>query len=140
VSVAMVVLVLAVVPIVGMLEVGLRAATSSGEYDAARALANEKLEEVRALPYSRSGGVADSAVERYAPPGQPDVTEGDFSISVRPRSWTGISPAPRTRRPQGKCAWRCSWHGTPGLTRPSGSCRGSRREAPVGPAERLQAT
>jgi hypothetical protein len=33
-----------------MLEAGLRAATSPGEYDSARALANEKLEEVRALP------------------------------------------------------------------------------------------
>jgi Tfp pilus assembly protein PilV len=47
VSVAMIILVLAVVPLAGMLEAGLRAATSSGEYDAARALANERLEEVR---------------------------------------------------------------------------------------------
>ncbi len=60
----MVILVLAVVPLAGMLEAGLRAATSSVEYDAARALANDKLEEVRALPYSRPGGAADSAVER----------------------------------------------------------------------------
>ena len=79
----MVVLVLAVVPLVGMLEAGLRAATSSGEYDAARALANEKLEEARALPYSRPGGTANSAVERYAPPGPPDATEGDLNVSVR---------------------------------------------------------
>ena len=43
---------------------------------------NEKLEEVRALPYSRPGGAADSAVERYAPPGPPDVTEGDLVVSV----------------------------------------------------------
>ena len=83
VSVAMVVLTLAVVPMVGMLEAGLRSATASGEYDGARALANEKLEEVRALPYSRSGGASDSAVERYAPPGPPDATEGDLSVSVR---------------------------------------------------------
>lgn len=83
VSVAMVVLTLAVIPMVGMLEAGLRAATASGEYDAARALANEKLEEVRALPYSRPGGASDSAVERYAPPGPPDVTEGDLGVSVR---------------------------------------------------------
>jgi hypothetical protein len=82
VSVAMVVLVLAVVPLAGMLEAGLRAATSSGEYDAARALANERLEEVRALPYSRPGA-ADSAVERYAPPGPPAATEGDLNVSVR---------------------------------------------------------
>ena len=37
VSVAMVVLTLAVVPMVGMLEAGLRAAAASGDYDAARA-------------------------------------------------------------------------------------------------------
>ena len=79
----MVVLALAVVPLAGMLEAGLRAATSPGEYDAARALANEKLEEVRALPYSRPGGAADSAAERYAPPGPSDVAEGDLNVSVR---------------------------------------------------------
>ncbi len=67
----------------GMLESGLRAATSPGEYDAARALANEKLEGVRALPYSRPGGAADSAVERYAPPGPPGANEGGFDVSVR---------------------------------------------------------
>src|ERR687893_72725 len=65
VTVAMAVLTLAVVPLAGMLESGLRAATSPGEHDAARALANEKFEEVRALPYSRPGA-ADSVVERYA--------------------------------------------------------------------------
>ena len=79
----MVVLALAVLPMAGMLESGLRAATSPGEYDAARALANEKLEEVRALPYSRPGGAADSAVERYAPPGPPDTSEGELDVSVR---------------------------------------------------------
>ena len=83
VSVAMVVLTLAVLPMVGMLEAGLRAATASGELDAARALANEKLEEARAMPYSRPGGAADSAVERYAPPGPPEVTEGDLAVSVK---------------------------------------------------------
>jgi Tfp pilus assembly protein PilV len=83
VEVSVVVLALAVVPLAGMLEAGLRAATSSGEYDAARALANEKLEESRALPYSRPGGAADSAVERYALPGPPDATEGDLAVFAR---------------------------------------------------------
>ncbi len=78
----MVVLALAVVPMAGMLEAGLQAATSPGEHDAARALANAKLEEVRALPYSRPGGAADSAVERYAPPGPPDATEEGLDVSV----------------------------------------------------------
>ena len=79
----MVVLALAVVPIAGMLQAGLRAATFPGEYDAARALANAKLEEVRALPYSRPGGPTDSAVERYAPPGPPDTSERGLDVSVR---------------------------------------------------------
>ena len=79
----MVILTLAVLPMVGVLEAGLRAAAASGEYDAARALANEKLEEARALPYSRPGGAADSAVERYAPPGPPDANEDDLVVSVR---------------------------------------------------------
>jgi Tfp pilus assembly protein PilV len=83
VTVAMVVLTLAVVPMVGMLEAGFRAATSSGEYDAARALAGAELEEARALPYDRPGGASDSAVERYAPPGPPDQTEDGFTLSVR---------------------------------------------------------
>lgn len=83
VTVAMVVLALAIVPMVGMLEAGLRAATASGEYDAARALASAELEEARALPYNRPGGAADSVVERYAPPGPPDVTEDSFTLSLR---------------------------------------------------------
>ena len=83
VTVAMVVLTLAVVPMVGMLEAGFRAATSSGEYDAARALAGSELEEARALPYDRPGGAADSAVERYAPPGPPDISVDGFTLSVQ---------------------------------------------------------
>lgn len=83
VTVAMVVLTLAIVPMVGMLEAGFRAATSSGEYDAARALAGSELEAARALPYSRPGGAADSAVERYAPPGPPDATENGFTVSMQ---------------------------------------------------------
>lgn len=79
----MVVLTLAILPVVGMLEAGLEAATSAGRRDAARALANAKVEEARALPYSRPGGAADSAVERYAPPGPPDGTEGPFSYTIR---------------------------------------------------------
>lgn len=98
----MVVLILAVVPMVGMLEAGLRAATASGKYDAARALANERLEEVRALPYSRPGGAADSAVERYAPPGPPDATEGAFSVSVRTAFVDGRLSSPADAPPTGQ--------------------------------------
>ena len=90
------------IPMVGMLEAGLRAATNSGEYDAARALANEKLEEARALPYSKVGGAADSAVERYAPPGPPDATEGDLSLSVRTAFVDGRLSNPAGSSPTGQ--------------------------------------
>ena len=98
----MVVLTLAVVPMVGVLEAGLRAATASGEYDAARALANEKLEEARALPYSRPGGAADSAVERYAPPGPPDATAGDLGVSARTAFVDGRLSYPAVSPPTGQ--------------------------------------
>lgn len=102
VSVAMVVLTLAVVPMAGMLEAGLRAATSPGEYDAARALANEKLEEVQALPYSRPGGATDSAVERYAPPGPPDAVEDGLGVSVRTAFVDGDLSGPADSPPTGQ--------------------------------------
>ena len=79
----MTVLAVAIIPMVGMFEAGIRAATVSGDYDTARALANEKLEEARALPYSEPGGASNSAVERYAPPGPPDGEVGDFAYTVR---------------------------------------------------------
>ena len=83
VTVAMVVLLLAVIPLVGVLEAGLRATKAGGKYDAARALAGEKIEEVLALPYDKPGGAADSAVERYAPPGPPEGEEDPYSYSVK---------------------------------------------------------
>jgi Tfp pilus assembly protein PilV len=87
VTVAMVVLVLAVIPLVGVLEAGLRAATAGGRYDGARALAGEKVEAVRALPY-------DNAVERYAPPGPPGGAEGPYAYAVETEFVdAGLGPA-----------------------------------------------
>ena len=99
---ALVILALSVVPFACMLDAGLRAATSIGEHDSARALANEKLEEVRALPYSRPGGAADSAVERYAPPGPPDATDGDLDFSVRTAFVDGHLSGPADSPPTGQ--------------------------------------
>ncbi len=117
----MVVLALAVIPMAGMLEAGLRAATSPGEYDAARALANEKLEEVRALPYNRPGGAADSAVERYAPPGPPDATEEGLDVSVRTAyvdedlSGPAGSPPTGQMRLEVSVAWDAGSYSTVGI-------------------------
>ena len=53
-------------PMVGMFDAGLRAAVLGGNYDTGRALATEKLEEVKALPY-------DGVVALY-PPGARDCS------------------------------------------------------------------
>jgi prepilin-type N-terminal cleavage/methylation domain-containing protein len=51
VMVAIVVLTVAILPMVGMFEAALRAATASGDYDRARACANQRLEQAKSLPY-----------------------------------------------------------------------------------------
>jgi len=82
VMVAIMILAIAIIPMVGMFDAALRAAVAGSNYDGARSLANEKLEEVRALPYERPGGTADSVVELY-PPATPVVgTEDVFSYTV----------------------------------------------------------
>lgn len=48
---AIVILTIAIIPMVTMFDTGLRSASTSGNYDRARALANMKLEEAKSLPY-----------------------------------------------------------------------------------------
>ena len=71
VVVAIVVLTVAVLPMVGVFEAALRAATTSGDYDRARACANQKLEQAKILPYEvvkagPSGGVCEPSGFGYA--------------------------------------------------------------------------
>ncbi len=83
VMVAIMILTLAILPMVGMFDAALRAAVLGGNYDKARALANEKLEEVRALPYSQPGGAVDSVVEKYPPASPATGTRGIFTYTIR---------------------------------------------------------
>lgn len=48
---SIVILSIAIIPMVAMFDAGLDAATSGGNYDKARAFANERLERARVLPY-----------------------------------------------------------------------------------------
>ncbi len=78
VMVAIMLLAIAIIPMVGMFDAGLRAAVLGGNYDKARALANEELEEIKALPYSSpdpepASGTANSVLEIY-PPGTRSCT------------------------------------------------------------------
>lgn len=79
VVVAILLLSLAIIPMVGMFDAGLRAAVLGGNHDQARALANSRLEETKALPY-------EALVVRYRPVnvGGSAVVEdeGDFRSSV----------------------------------------------------------
>lgn len=83
---AIMILALAILPMVSMFDAGLRSATQGSSYDQAREFANEKLEEVRALPYNKtSTGAADSAAELY-PPGTPKTeTRNGFASTVTTR-------------------------------------------------------
>lgn len=61
---AIVILTVAVLPMVGMFDVALRSIGASGDYDAARACANEKLEGAKALPYETlKAGLPDGSCE-----------------------------------------------------------------------------
>lgn len=76
VMVAIMILSIAIIPMVGMFDLGLKSVTASGDYDKARALANAKLEAAKALPYNRPGGPADSLLERYKPLNEPAAPAG----------------------------------------------------------------
>lgn len=63
------ILAIAIIPMVSMFDAGLRAAVVGSNYDRARAIAGEELEEIKALPYRIDipTGVVDSAVEFFRP-------------------------------------------------------------------------
>lgn len=83
VMVAIMLLGLAIIPMVSMFDAGLRAAVLGSNYDQGRALANEKLEEIIALPYKDESAELDSVVEIYKPPDSPKTgTEGIFTYSI----------------------------------------------------------
>jgi prepilin-type N-terminal cleavage/methylation domain-containing protein len=80
VMVAIIILAIAILPMVGMFDAGLRASTEGSNYDRARALANEKLEEIKALSYrdpdSLAGSPANSILEKYKPVNEPSTAAG----------------------------------------------------------------
>ena len=86
VMVAIMLLSIAIIPMVGMFDAGLRAAVLGSNYDKARALAHEKLEEVRALPFRRDPNPpVDSLVEIYPPGTRPctGATPPPFDCQAR---------------------------------------------------------
>jgi prepilin-type N-terminal cleavage/methylation domain-containing protein len=118
---AIVILSLAILPMVGMFDAAFRAAVLGSNYDKARALANEKLEEVRALPYAEPGGAADSVTERYPPSTPASGTEGIFTYTVETKfvdssfSNPGNSPPAPQMRVEVEVEWRGKSYTTTGF-------------------------
>ena len=90
VMVSIMLLAIAILPMVGMFDMGLKSATSSGNYDSARALANANVDKVRALPWSSVTGATAAYEPTNAPTtasnpaaGQPvSCNQGVFTCSV----------------------------------------------------------
>jgi hypothetical protein len=115
VMVSIMLLTIAIIPMVGMFDAGLRAAVLGSNYDEARTLANEKLEEIRTLPYKSpdpsGAGTANSVVEKFTPPGPAAETEGIFTYIVRTKfvdanlANPGNSPATSQMRVEITVSW-----------------------------------
>lgn len=74
--VAIMLLSIAIIPMVGMFDMGLRTATQSSTYDEARTLANARMEELRSLPFANETVAVDSLVEKYTPVNEPEPPPG----------------------------------------------------------------
>ncbi len=82
VIVSIFILTAAIIPMVGMFDMGLKAATRGGNYDQARALADTTLEKVRALPFADASATYGPAAPATTP--------------TRSVSCTSPSPSPYT--------------------------------------------
>lgn len=119
VIVSIMLLSVAIIPMVAMFDTGLRAVTSSGNYDTARSLANGSMEQIRALPYDRPGAPADSVVEKFepgAPRSCPLPAPSGFSCEVNTRytdaTMSNLQDSPKT--PWMQVEVRTGWGGEPG--------------------------
>lgn len=121
VVVSIMLLSIAIIPMVGMFDTALNSATRGSNYDKARALANMKLEEVKALPFEKAGGPADSLLEKYRPLNEPSgagtavsCNQSPFTCSVKTR-YVGTdltTPTSGARTTLVKIDVEISWGGT----------------------------
>ena len=121
VLVAIIILAVAIIPMVGMFDAGLKASVVGSNYDKARMLANERLEKVRALPYNKLGSPADSAVELFSPGTTVTGTDdsGKFSYTVTTTYWKetgGVVASDASNnavvKPMMQVVVRVTWGGT----------------------------
>ena len=97
------ILTVAIIPMVGMFDMGLTAATTSGNYDTARAFANEKLEQAKSLPYDSSTATDLEDNFPYAAPTS-NPTDGDTTDPITSSTEEGVPNGfSYTVRKQYKC-------------------------------------
>ena len=85
VMVAILILAVAIIPMVSMFDAGLRAAVMGSNYDKARSIAREELEEIKALPFRIDPSPpVDSAVEFYRPANGPSPPPGGSTACSAP--------------------------------------------------------
>lgn len=111
VMVSILILTAAIVPMVSMFDTGLKTAVLGGNYDGARALANQKMEEVKALPYNKPGGAVDSAVEKYSPSAAVSGTSGIYAWTVQTTYVSETFSTPTSERGRMKVLVTVTWDG-----------------------------
>jgi Tfp pilus assembly protein PilV len=85
------ILTIAIIPMVGMFDMGLKAATGSGNYDTARSFANRKLEQAKSLPYDSAVSSVTDVKDNFpftAPTTNP--TNGSTTASITTSSEAAV--------------------------------------------------
>ena len=80
--VSIIILAIAILPMVGMFDMGLNSATTGSNYDKARALANLKMEEAKSLPFATVRGRLSG--EREPPTAARATYRSDWIARVGP--------------------------------------------------------
>ncbi len=98
VMVAILLLSIAIIPMVGMFDAGLRAATQGSSYDKARALANKQMETAKNLSYQNaqdnfpvSSSTPSTATGVYESSNQTDADYPGFTYKVR-KAYVRLAP------------------------------------------------
>jgi prepilin-type N-terminal cleavage/methylation domain-containing protein len=87
------ILAIAIIPMVGMFDLGLNSATKSSNYDKARTLANLKLEEAKSLPFDSTDATVQDLKDNF-PELPPTTTSYDGTgkyITPTPPTWKSVT-------------------------------------------------
>ena len=102
VMVSIIILAIAILPMVGMFDMGLNTANTGNKYDKARTLANTVLEEAKMLPYEtvRTDFPSQAANNNGAPVGSNSITSSSVTGPLDPDA---PGPGEDPRVPEGYC-------------------------------------